>query len=149
MLGGSTFGNILAKKINKIAEKFDENFIIIGSKLKLERKQNVKYYPFKENIHDYIKTSKAVVTLGGILTLTEALYFKKPVMSLPIKNHVEQLTNVKALENDIFICYNLKNLKTKLDYFLNNLDEFKKKIPKLKFNGAEQVVDFVYKISKS
>jgi len=148
MLGGSTFGNILAKKIHKIAGTFDEKFIIIGSKLKLSRKHNVKYYSFKENIHNYIKNSKAVITLGGRLTLTEALYFKKPIMAFPIKNHVEQLINVKALENNILVCYDLENLKTKLDYFLNNLSKFEKKIPKLKFNGAKQVVDFVYKVAK-
>jgi uncharacterized protein (TIGR00661 family) len=148
LLGGSTFGNILAKKINKIADEFDENFIIIGSKLKLEKKSNVEYYNFKENIQDYIKTSKAVITLGGKLTLAEALYFKKPVMAFPIKNHVEQLTNVKALENNIFVCYDLKNLKTKLNYFLNNLNRFQRKIPKLRFNGAKQVVDIIYRLEK-
>ena len=149
MLGGSNFGDILAKKINKIAKKFDEKFIIIGSNLKLQKKQNVKYYPFKENIHDYIKNSKAVITMGGRLTLTESLYSKKPIMAFPIKNHVEQLINVKSIENNIFVCYDLKNLSQKLNYFLNNLDKFRKKIPKLKFNGAKQVVDFVYKISKN
>jgi len=149
MLGGSNFGDILAKKINKIASKFDEKFIIIGSNLKLQKKQNVKYYPFKENIHDYIKNSKAVITMGGRLTLTESLYSKKPIMAFPIKNHVEQLINVKSIENNIFVCYDLKNLSQKLNYFLNNLDKFRKKIPKLKFNGSKQVVDFVYKISKN
>ena len=149
MLGGSNFGDILAKKINKIAKKFDEKFIMIGSNLKLQKKQNVKYYPFKENIHDYIKNSKAVITMGGRLTLTESLYSKKPIMAFPIKNHVEQLINVKSIENNVFVCYNLKNLSQKLNYFLNNLDKFRKKIPKLKFNGAKQVVDFVYKISKN
>lgn len=146
VLGGSTFGNLLAKKINTIADKFNENFIIIGSKLKLETKSNVKYYSFKENIQDYIKNSKAVITLGGRLALMESLYFKKPVMAFPIKNHVEQLVNVKAMEKKIVVCYDLKNLKTKIDYFLKNLNNLKKKIPKLKFNGAEQVVDFVYKL---
>jgi len=142
LLGGSTLGSILAKKIVTLSKNLNEKFIIIGSNIKLPKAKNIKYYPFKENIHDYMQKSKAIITLGGNLTLTEALYFKKPIMSFPIKNHVEQLVNAKALEKHIFVSYDLNNLQKKLEYFLSNLTKFKKH-PKLKFNGAKQVVDFI------
>jgi len=143
MLGGSTFGNILANKIMHFAHLFNEDFIMFGSRIKGISRKNVKYYPFKENVLEYLKVSKAVITLGGHLSLTECLAFKKPAMVFPIKEHVEQMLNAYNLEKVYDIHYSLENLRKNIQTFLRNLDSIKGKIPNIDFNGSEQIVDII------
>ncbi len=148
MLGGSTFGNILDQKILTFSPLFDEAFIIFGSKIEHVSK-NVTYYPYKENIFDYLKVSKAVITLGGHLTLSECLAFKKPAMIFPIEDHVEQMLNAYMLEKIFHVRYDLEDMRKSINNFLDNLDEVIYRIPKIEFNGAEQVVDIIYNLNKS
>lgn len=144
MLGGSTFGNLLAEKIIHFSHLFKEHFIIFGSKIEHVPKKNVTYYPYKENVLEYMKVSKAVITLAGHLTLSECLAFKKPTMVFPIKNHVEQILNAYTLEDIYCVKYDLKDLRKNIKSFLSNLSSFKSKIPKIEFNGAKQIVDRIY-----
>jgi len=146
MLGGSYFGGLLAKKILKLAEHLNEHFIIFGSNIKIKKRKNVTYYKFKENYLEYLKVSKAVISLAGQLTLTEAITFKKPVMIFPIQNHVEQLQNAYVLRDNAYIKYDFKNMRKSVCEFLNNLNKIKPL--KLKTDGAKQVVDYVYKLIK-
>ena len=146
MLGGSKFGVGLAKRIYEIADKFNEEFIIIfGSNLKPDGRKNIKYIRFSENFLGYLKECKGLITLGGNLTLSEGAYFRKPILSFPIKNHVEQVGNVESLKG-ICVSHDVKDVEGKIRYFLKNLDKFKP--PKMKFDGAKQVVDFVYSINE-
>ncbi|MBU4502460.1 MAG: hypothetical protein KKA79_07725 [Nanoarchaeota archaeon] len=148
MLGGSKFGNILANKIMHFAHLFNEDFIIFGSQIEKKYRKNVKYYPFKKNVLEYMKVSKGVITLGGHLTLSETLAFKKPAMIFPIADHVEQILNAYTLEGVSHVRYNLKDLRKHIKTFLRNLDPLKKRIPKIEFNGSEQIVDIVYNMLK-
>ncbi|MBL7100963.1 MAG: hypothetical protein ISS23_03360 [Nanoarchaeota archaeon] len=147
MLGGSTFGNILAKKIIHFSHLFREDFIIFGSKIGEVTQKNVTYYPYKENVMEYMKVSKAVITLAGHLTLSECLALKKPAMVFPIKDHAEQILNAYMLENIFYIRYDLKDLRKNIKKFLSKLDAIKGKIPSIEFNGAEQVTDIIYELS--
>ncbi len=146
MLGGSTFGNILAEKISKFSHLFNEDFIMFGSKINQVSKKNITYYPFKENILEYIKASKAVITLGGHLTLSECLAFKKPAMIFPIRDHVEQMLNAYMLEPIYYVRYKLQNLRKNIKKFLGQISDINNKIPDIKFNGADQVADIVYNL---
>lgn len=143
MLGGSTFGNILADKIMNFSSLFDEQFIMFGSNISYVPQRNVTYYPYKENIFEYLKVSKAVITLAGHLTLSECLAFRKPAMVFPIADHVEQVLNAYALEKVTHVRYNLSELRNNIISFLSELEALRNKIPDIEFNGAEQVVDIV------
>ena len=143
MLGGSTFGNILAKKIIHFAHLFREDFVMFGSKIGEVTQKNVTYYPYKKNVLEYMKVSKAVITLAGHLTLSECLAFKKPTMVFPIKDHAEQILNAYLMENIFDVHYSLENLRKNIKGFLSDLDTFKNKIPPMEFNGSEQIVDIV------
>jgi len=148
MLGGSTFGNILAEKIIKFSQLFDEDFIMFGSRIEHVSQKNLMYYPYKENVLEYLKVSKAVITLGGHLTLSECLAFKKPAMVFPIQDHVEQILNAYTLENVFKVTYDLEELRNNIRDFLDGLGKWKDKIPDVEVNGAEQVVDIVYNLLK-
>jgi len=146
MLGGSMFGNILAKKIIHFAHLFNQDFIIFGSNIRNVHQKNVTYYPYKENVLEYVKASKAVITLGGHLTLSECLAFRKPAMVFPIEDHVEQMLNAYRLQNIYCVKYNLGYLRKNINNFLRKLDIYKDRIPKIEFNGSEQIVKKVHEL---
>lgn len=144
MLGGSTFGNILADKIINFSHLFKEHFIMFGSKIGHVPQKNITYYSYKENVLEYLKVSKAVITLAGHLTLSECLAFKKPAMVFPIKDHVEQMLNAYLLENISYVKYDLVDLRKNIKNFLSMLNVLRNRIPRVGFDGAEQVVDIIY-----
>lgn len=146
MLGGSDFGHSIVMELLKIAHKFNEEFIIFGSRLKGIKTRNVRYIPFKDNFYDYLKISKGVVTLAGQLTLTECLLYRKPFIAYPIKDHVEQLLNAEALKAVGIIGSDPRNIKKDIERMLKNTKKIVNSIKKLKIktNGSSQVVDLIY-----
>lgn len=149
-LGGTNFGVSILKEMIKILGDFKENFIIFhhGEGLKLPK--NTKSISFKPNFLEYLKVSKAIITLSGHTTLSEALVFKKPALIYPVNNHLEQLLNAFTLEKIAKVKY-LNKIKAKI--FKNHLTEFLKDIPKIKKklnsinvkgNGAEEIVKIIY-----
>jgi glycosyl transferase family 1 len=53
-----------------------------------------------ERFLEDLRTARAVVTGGGFSLLSEALYLRKPVLSIPLHNQFEQLMNARYLERD-------------------------------------------------
>lgn len=147
MLGGSSWGINLARRISsRVAKHFDEDFIIFGSHVKISRRKNIKYYPFKKNFVEYLKVSKGVITLGGNLTLSECVVYKKPMLIFPIKDHVEQILNAYSLRNIAMVKYDLKGLKRTFESFLKNLNFIKSKIPKVEASGSREVVEVIKRL---
>jgi len=147
MLGGSQFGKALSKKIINVATHLPhEDFIIFGAKLNLRKRKNITYYKFKENYLEYLKVSKAVITLAGQLTLTEALAFKKPIMAFPIKNHIEQLQNAYLLRDNAYVKYDLTKMRKAVCEFLNTMNQIKPL--NIETKGSKQIVDYVYNLLK-
>ena len=132
----------MCKKIVNEAKYINEEFIIFGNLAPLSS-GNVRVMGLKYDITDYLAAAKGVITLSGNLTISECLAYKKPMLLFPIKNHVEQMLNAYMMRNIAMVSYGTENIKNKIVQFINNLGSLKKKIPKLRFNGAEQVVDLI------
>lgn len=143
MLGGSSFGVNLARRLMRVAKSFDEDFIIFGSNVKLPRKSNVRHFPFKPNFLEYLKVCKCVITLGGNLTLSECMVYRKPMLVFPIKDHVEQLLNAHTLRNVALVKYDLKSLRRTLESFLRNLDPIRRKMPDVDPSGADEIARLI------
>ena len=138
ILGGSNFGKVLARNINTIAaENKNEEFIIFGGDLDFKLNDNVKYIKFTDEILKYMKVAKAVITLGGQKTLSEAMIYGKAVLCFPIKNHVEQVLNAYALEDAIMVSQDssLSAVKKNLNLFLKRIPELNKAVVSRNFNG--------------
>ncbi|MBI5872210.1 hypothetical protein HZB88_03940, partial [archaeon] len=149
LLGGSGFGFQLAKKINALAEKFpEESFIIIGGRHSFKCRKNVKHFLFTDKYFSYLNAAKGVITLAGQLSLTECLYLKKPMLIFPIKGHIEQILNAYALKDTAMVSYGLNNLKKKIREFISCIPLLQKKMPLLKFNGAEQAAEIIIRECK-
>ncbi len=143
MLGGSSFGVNLARRLIRVIKKFDEDFIIFGSNVRLPKSRNIKHFLFKQNFVEYLKVSKGVITLGGNLTLSECVVYRKPMLIFPIKDHVEQVLNAYLLRNIAMVKYDLKGLRRTVEGFLKNLNSIKRKIPKVEPSGAEDIVKII------
>lgn len=143
MLGGSSFGVNLARRLMRTVKNFDEDFIIFGSNVKLPKRRNVKHFLFKPNFVEYLKVCKGVITLGGNLTLSECVVYRKPMLVFPIKDHVEQALNAYALRNIAMVKYDMKGLRRTVESFLRNLNLIKRKIPRVEPSGADEIVNIV------
>ncbi len=142
MLGGSNYGIKLAEKIRKNIPKHNEDFIFFGAKKQLP----THHYLFKYNFLEYLKVSKALITLGGNLTLAEALTFKKPTLAFPIKDHVEQLLNVYALK-DTIMEGDPETPEKSVATFLRKLDHYTEQMKKtnINTNGASILAQYLLK----
>ena len=125
------------KKIMKILKKSQNKFIIYGFKKKSKNNLIFKKASTKGFLKD-LAESKAVITNGGYTLMSEALFFKKPIYSLPLKNQFEQMLNAHYLEKLGYGLYDLEPSKERIKEFLNNLDKFKNNIKKHNFNGNKE-----------
>src|SRR3989344_3170541 len=75
-----------------------ERFVIYNSR-RTVKAQNLQYKDFDENSFiDDMASAKGVITNGGFNVITESLFFKKPILSIPIKNFFEQKLNARLLQ---------------------------------------------------
>ncbi|MCP4692365.1 MAG: hypothetical protein GY859_30245 [Desulfobacterales bacterium] len=83
----------------KIIEKFKrETFIVYGYD-KRETRGALSYKPFsKEGFLRDLATSKAVMGTAGFTLMTEAFYFRKPYLALPMAGQFEQEINGVLME---------------------------------------------------
>src|SRR3989344_4676755 len=117
----------------------------------------IKFYfitnKFKENFLEYLKVSKAVITLAGHSTLSEIVVHKKPALIFPIQNHLEQYINGYVLQkNNLALVKNLKEinpeiLKKHIQEFLKKENKFENNLKKLNLtgNGAKQAAEIIMK----
>ena len=54
--------------------------------------------PSKEGFVEDLRTARGVVTGGGFSLLSEAVYLRKPVLSVPLRGQFEQVMNARYLE---------------------------------------------------
>lgn len=135
MLGGNEQGYFVGDEIVKIANRFDEDFLIFG--YKDFSKGNVKCFRFNANFLEYLKVCKCVIALGGHSTLSECVVFKKPTLVIPIPSHLEQMVNAIEVKNLMMVNLNYKKgqMEQLIRKFLARKDIIAKKLEKVSLNG--------------
>ena len=114
--------------ICKMLKNIDETFIIYGSNKDLVD-ENLVFKTFNDNeFYQDIANAKAIITNGGFTVISEALYLKKPIYSLPINHQFEQVVNGKFVEQLGAGVYHKKLSEEKLRNFLANLDIYHKNL---------------------
>jgi uncharacterized protein (TIGR00661 family) len=104
--------------------KFKETFIIYGFN-KDSVDGNLIFRSFNEQqFFKDIAHAKAVITNGGFTVISEALYLKKPIFSLPLKNQFEQVVNGKFIEKLGAGVYHMDFKEENLKEFLQNLTTY-------------------------
>lgn len=75
----------------------DQKFIVYGlGKDGISQNCIIKNFREQEFVDD-LASCKAVVTNGGMSLIGEALYLQKPIYSVPIRGHFEQIMNARYL----------------------------------------------------
>ncbi|MDR2830098.1 MAG: glycosyltransferase [Methanobrevibacter sp.] len=129
------------KKLINSLKKIDEKFIIYGFN-EDEIRDNLTFRKFNETmIYDDMKDSKAVITNGGFSLITEAIYLKKPIYSIPTKGNFEQLLNGFYVEK---LGYGIMNhdVNTKsIEKFLSNLSVYQENLKKVTNMDNTEIIE--------
>jgi len=151
MIGGSRYGVGLAEKIKNVSKGFNEKFIFFGYKCK--GKNCIGFDKFNKDYLSFLKSCKAVISLGGYSGISESVFYRKPNLVFPIKDHLEQYTVAEEFKDYIEIGdidSPEEEIKIKIENFLRNLSVLKKKLNSLKLNnGADEIAEIIYRKAKS
>jgi uncharacterized protein (TIGR00661 family) len=116
------------RMIRELKRFKDDSFIIYGFGIS-KTEDNLKFKEFSESgfISD-LASCKAAITNGGFSMISEAIYLKKPVFSIPIRNHFEQICNALHLEREGYGKFAEEFSYNSFNEFINNLYFYKEKL---------------------
>lgn len=100
-----------------------------------EHDANLRFHAFdEERFEKDLASCKAAVLGGGFTTISEAIYLRKPIYSVPLKNHFEQMVNANEIEKAGFGEYHeepdaksLHDFTLKLSLYEHYLDTYSMK----------------------
>lgn len=132
-------------KLMERLKKIDENFIVYGFNRDAVD-ENLTYRSFNEDIfYDDLRTAKAVITNGGFTLISEAIYLKKPIYSMPALGNFEQILNGFYVDKLGYGEYH-EDMKSKnIIDFLSNLDKYQKNLNKVKNTDNSAIFKELYK----
>ncbi len=157
--GGSCYGKSLLKQLMPIFMEYKDKTFVISTNNMVRKKQvkkNLILYPFLDNYLEFLKPCKAVISLAGHSTISESLCYKKPLLVIPILNHIEQLTNASMVERldygkAVFLKgdeNDLNLLKRKLKAFFKKEEYYQEVLNSTKINceGVEESIKHIQKL---
>lgn len=107
-----------------VLKNVDENFIVYGFNRE-EIDGNVIYRKFNEDqFFKDLGSCKAVLANGGFTLISESIYLKKPVLSIPVKGQFEQILNAIYLERLGYGEFHEELDADILKQFLKKLDKY-------------------------
>lgn len=144
-IGGAEIEKHLFQVLRKTLPEFKDKYFVVSSNYEVKKpikEENMTIMPFIPNILEYLKIAKGVIGPAGHSTISESICYNKPIMVIPITNHVEQLANAALLEKEGLgqACFikqklNANILKASLEEFFKKEDKIKKKLELYAFKG--------------
>ncbi len=127
-------------KLIEVLKKVDENFIIYGFDFE-KVDENLIFREFNEDqFFKDLGTCKAVLANGGFTLISESIYLKKPILSIPVKGQFEQILNAIYMER---LGYGEFHEELELDIveqFLNKLDTYSEALKSYKQDGNKAIL---------
>lgn len=115
-------------KLLKLLNEIDDKFIIYGFNKDGEN-GNLTFKRFNEDeFFEDFASARAVITNGGFSLISEALYLKKPVLSVPVKKQFEQILNAIYLDKLEYGEFHLELDRETVEKFLSLLNYYREKI---------------------
>jgi len=125
------YSTTLDSNINQIVDilkKMPEKFVIYGTNVSGKQK-NCTFKEFsKDGFLNDVATAKAIIGSAGLSLMTEALYFHKPYLALPIKRRFEQLLNSYYLKKLKYGDYSENLTQKDLNNFLSNISMYEEEL---------------------
>lgn len=129
-----------------LIEDMDSEFIAYGfDDLNLELHNITFKRPSTEGFLEDLAHSKAIITNGGYSLISEALYFGKPIYSIPTRRDFEQMINGYYVEKLGYGLYDLYPSIIRIEKFLKDIEYFKENIARNKdnFNGNDYFLEML------
>lgn len=131
-----------------VLKGIDEKFIIYGFD-KNEKDNNITFRKFNDDVFfkDFCEC-KAVIMNGGLTTITEAVFLKKPILAVPIKGQFEQYFNASTIQSLGFGMCMEKPDKEIILKFIRELPKYKEALKKYKAGSNEDVFEKIEEVLK-
>ena len=90
-----------------------------------------------------MRTAKAILTNGGFTMISEAIYLKKPVYSIPAIGNFEQILNGFYVEKLGYGEYHKKLNNELIRKFIKNLPKYRENLAKVKNTNNSSILNEV------
>jgi uncharacterized protein (TIGR00661 family) len=125
----------------EILKKIDEKFIIYGFDVE-KVEDNIRFRKFNEDqFFVDLGSSKAVIANGGFTLLSESIYLKKPVLSIPVKGQFEQILNAIYLERLGYGEFHETLTTDVVEEFIDKLDVYRESLKYYNQNGNKDLLN--------
>jgi len=123
-----------------------EKFVVYGFNVS-KRDKNLVFRKFSENgfIND-LASCKAAITNGGFTMMSEAVFLGKPVLSVPVKRHFEQICNALYLDRAGYGEFHEELTSSALAGFLYKLQDYKHNLKKYRQKDNSKSLGVVDKV---
>ena len=137
------------KLVRKLKSLNNEKFIVYGFN-KNETDGNLTYKEFNEDVfYDDLASSKAVICNGGFTFISEAIYLKKPIYSVPAIGNFEQTLNGFYVQKLGYGEYHEIMNAPKVQKFLSRLPKYQEKLKNVKKTNTDGIIrELKYRIEK-
>ncbi len=136
------------QQIINVLKTSSEKFIIYGTNISGKQK-NCTFKEFsKDGFLNDVATAKAIIGSAGLSLMTEALYFHKPYLALPIKRRFEQLLNSYYLKKLKYGDYSENLTQKDLNNFLSNISIYKQQLSSYKKTDNSKLYTLLDKLLK-
>jgi len=124
----------------KTLHLIDYKFVVFGSNKKgVSGNIEFKDYSSHEWLR-YLANCRAIIATAGLSLISEALYLKKPYLTIPIKKQTEQMINARYLEEMGYGLEMVKSNKKEIQSFIGRIPEFKRNL--LKYKNSNEMAIF-------
>lgn len=125
-----------ALRLLRMLKSVPEQFHIYGYGEK-PKEGNLTFYPFSDAAFArQLAGAKAVITGGGFSLISEALYLRKPILSVPLADHYEQIMNGHYLRHLGYGDYAIEPTKEDVTRFLSRVGQYEKRLATATFNPS-------------
>ena len=137
------------KLIDNLKTITDEKFIVYGFNVD-KTDNNLTYKKFNEDeFYDDLASAKSVICNGGFTFISEAIYLKKPIYSVPAVGNFEQTLNGYYVYRLGYGEYHEDITTNKVKNFLKNHDKYQRKLETVKKTNNDGIVkELIYRIEK-
>ena len=135
--------------VGKLKALKNEKFIIYGFNIN-KKDRNLTFKEFNEDeFYEDFASSKAVICNGGFTFISEAIYLKKPIFSIPASGNFEQTLNGFYVQKLGYGEYHEVMNASKIKRFLKRLPKNQKRLEKVKnYNNDGIIKELIYRIEK-
>lgn len=135
--------------VRKLKSLNNEKFIVYGFN-KNKTDGNLTYKEFNEDVfYDDLASSKAVICNGGFTFISEAIYLKKPIYSVPAIGNFEQTLNGFYVQKLGYGEYHEIMNASKVQKFLSRLPKYQERLKNLKKTNNDGIIrELKYRIEK-